>query len=140
MTFNRLFGLVTIAVVAAGVVSAFLFLGTPAHQRLISLDETRVRDLQAIASSLNLRYQSSSLPERLPNDLVLLDNEKRAYEYRRADATHYRLCTVFAASYSPKNDGAYLISGEQYARNWAHGAGRRCYQFNVTQSPPVPQR
>jgi hypothetical protein len=140
VTFNRLFGLVTIALVAAGVALAFLFLGTPSHQRSISLDETRVRDLQAIASSLDVRYQRSSLPERLPDDLVLLDNGRRDYEYRRVDATHYRLCTVFAASYSPRNDGVYLISEGQYARNWQHGVGRTCYQFNATQSPPVPQR
>lgn len=139
MTFERLFGLVTIAVVAAGVVLAFVFLGTPAHQRSISLDETRVRDLQTVATSLNARYQSRPLPVRFPDDLVLFDNGKPEFVYRRVDATHYRLCTVFAASYSPRNDGAYLITGERYARNWQHGAGRTCYEFDVTQSPPVPQ-
>ena len=140
MTFNRLFGIATIAIVAAGIVLAFLFLGTPAHQRSISLDEKRVRDLQTVASSLNERYQRRPLPARFPDDLVLFDNGKPEFEYRRVDATQYRLCTVFAASYSPRSDGTYLISGEQSARTWQHAAGLTCYQFDVTQSPPVPQR
>lgn len=141
MTFERLFGLVTIAVVAAGVVLAFVFLGTPAHEQLVSLDEWRVRDLDTIATSLNARYQGHPLPARLPSDLVVLDKpNKRNYEFHRVDTRHYQLCTAFATSGSPEGASAYDVGGPSYASAWRHGAGRTCYQFDVTMSPPVPQR
>lgn len=140
MNFNRLFGVMTIAVVITGIVLAFIYLGTPAHQRLVSLDEKRVRDLETIASSLNARYQSTPLPSRLPGDLVILDDgHNQSYEFHRLDATHYTLCTVFATSYSLEN-GAYSVEGVEGAERWRHGVGRTCYKFDVTQTPLMPQR
>jgi hypothetical protein len=140
VTFNRLFGLVTIAVVAAGVVLAFLFLGTPAHQRQVSLDEHRARVLDGIASSINDRYRAQPLPPRLPEDILALDAaNERGYEFHRVDATHYRLCTVFATNGSVEGAEIYVFGGPSSARVWRHGAGRTCYEFDVTVSPPMPR-
>lgn len=140
MIFNRLFGFGTFAVVIIGLGLAFVFLGTPSHQRLVSLDERRVGDLEKVASSLHNGYQTGSLPERLPEYLATVDPvTKRTYEFRRLDPTHYLLCAVFSTN-EPAADGAEysdVVQAFPHAA-WRHGAGRACFKFDVTQTPPVP--
>jgi len=136
---NRLFLAGATVVVAGGLALAFSFLGTPAHQRLELIDAHRVRDLETIASSLQTRYRSGGLPERLPQDLVLNDpGAKEGYGYRRIDATHYDLCATFDTNEPVENGETVNILSSQNA--WRHEASRTCYKFDVTESPPTPQR
>ncbi|MBV8344782.1 MAG: hypothetical protein JO190_07285 [Candidatus Eremiobacteraeota bacterium] len=141
MTFNRLFGAVAFATVLAGVALAFSFLGTPAHQRLISLDDVRVWHLQRTASQLHDRYPNGGLPARLPEDLALKDpTTEQTFEYHRVDAERYVICAVFATNESSDRGQVYPAGAQWVARDWKHGAGRACYELDVTASPPAAPR
>lgn len=141
MNVNRIFALGTIVVVIAGLALAFEFLGTPARQRLLVLDDLRVRDLREIASVLHDRYGAGGVPTQLPSDLIGHDPEtKRSYEFRRVDATHYVLCATFATP-GPGEVAGYEYHELQYVwprREWRHRAGRQCYELDVSSSPPMP--
>jgi hypothetical protein len=141
VTFNRLFGAATIAMVIAGVALAFAFLGTPAHQRLVALDDVRVSDLQRTASLLHDRYPNGGLPKFLPKDLALRDPvTKRSYEYRRSDAKHYVLCATFATGETADRGQVYPSAVQWVPRDWPHRGARTCYELDVTASPPAPPR
>jgi hypothetical protein len=141
MNVNRVFVLGAIVVVVGGLALAFAFLGTPSHQRLVSLDEKRLEGLQEIASSLHDRYQSRGLPTVLPRTIFANDAATvRDYEYRRIDATHYVLCATFSTN--DGNDEAYRGQEEVvWPRHvWRHGRGHQCYNLDVTESMPMPLR
>jgi hypothetical protein len=132
---NRLFVLAAVALVIAGLALAFGFLGTPAHQRLVSIDEQRLDDLESIASSLHEDYQAGGLPSRLPANVTSADPvTKRRYEFRRTDATHYQLCAVFSTKLTAEPQATNV---QWRPRGWPHDAGMTCYKFDVTE-PPTP--
>ena len=141
MSFNRLIGTAMIAAVIGGLAAAFTFLGTPAHQRLVALDDRRIEDLQRTASLLHDRYTSGGLPARLPPSMVLSDPvSKQNYEYSRIDSKHYVLCAVFATGEPADRGQVYPPRALWIARSWHHGAGRACFELDVTASPPSPPR
>lgn len=136
MNSNRVFVLGAIVVVIGGLALAFAFLGTPSHQRLVSLDQKRLEGLQEIASSLHDRYQSGGLPRVLPRSAFANDADTvRDYEYRRVDATHYMLCATFST-----NDGNRQEEVVWPRHVWRHGSGHQCYKLDVTDSVPMPLR
>jgi len=139
---NRLFVFGAIAVVIAGLALAFGFLGTPAHQRQVSMDKRRINDLIDITNSLHNRYQDGALPRYLPESITARDPASRqTYEYRRVDATHYVLCAAFDTNdhfESGDESTGPAVAWPRYA--WQHGRGRTCYQFDVTETPSVPRR
>ncbi len=141
MTLNRIFVLTTIVAVLAGLGLAFAFLGTPSHQRLVSLDEERVRGLQAIAVSLHDHYRDGGLPKVLPASAPRIDTSRiRDFEYRRVDGTHYMLCATFSTNDGDDED--FLAQSEVVwpPHVWRHDAGHHCYKFDVTESEPMPLR
>lgn len=135
MNFNRLFGFCAVALVIAGLALAFGFLGTPVHQRLVSMDEQRLDDLESIASSLHQDYETGGLPARLPPSVTAADPAtKQRYEFHRTDATHYVLCAVFSTKLGAEPEPT---NAAWRPRDWPHDAGRTCYKFDVT-APPSP--
>jgi hypothetical protein len=135
MIFNRIFVLGAIVLVVGGLALAFAFLGTPSHQRLVSLDEKRVQDLQEIASLLHGRYQSGGLPSVLPGTFFANDAAAmREYEYHRIDATHYMLCATFSTNSDNDEENRGQESVLRHQHIWRHGAGRKCNKFNVALS------
>lgn len=141
MSFNRLFVAATFAIVFAGVAAAFTFLGTPSYERLVALDDARVTDLERIAALLHDTYPNGNLPYRLSEGMTLKDPvTKRAYQYRRVDRKRYVLCAVFAAAESSDRGQQYPPGAQWLPRDWPHGAGRACYELDVTASPPEPPR
>lgn len=135
MNLNRLFVFGAVVVVFGGLALAFGFLGTPAHQRLVSFDEQRLDDLESIASALHERYQAGGLPAQLPGDITTADPvTKRRYEFHRIDATHYQLCAVFSTTLTPDTEAPDVA---WRPRGWPHAADRTCYNFDVT-APPSP--
>jgi hypothetical protein len=142
---NRLFVIGAIGVVALGLAVAFVFLGTPSHQRLVSLDNHRIRELTEIAQRLHNRYPSGKLPRRAPSDLSLHDPATaQSYSFHRVDSTHYVLCAVFDTD-DTTNIGEQAAEEAMQAimippSDWRHPAGRVCYEFEVTQGTPTPRR
>lgn len=136
MKIDRLFGVAACVVVALGLVLAFLLIGPPSHARLIALDQRRVSDLYNIASTLRNRFaEANGLPKTLPIDLKERDPVTGLrYEFHRIDAKHYALCAGFALpaeSESAEDSWPPL--------NWPHGAGRTCYDFNVSSAEIAPR-
>lgn len=132
MKLERVFAIAACVVVAIGLVLAFLVIGPPSHARLVALDTQRVTDLQSLASDLHDRFGDTNerLPKVLPGDLSERDPvTRREYEYRRIDARHYALCAVFALASESEHISRYPYSPPL---NWPHGAGRTCYEFNIS--------
>lgn len=136
MTAERIGALAAMVLVAGGVAGGLALLGTPQHQRELQIDRRRIADLRTIAAALNHRYAPQAhvqrpLPQRLPKDLgdgypattTPVDPVSGTpYTYVRESASRYRLCATFAQAAA--SDGGY--------NDRPHGAGTRCFRFEVT--------
>lgn len=121
---NKLFGVATVVLVLGGVVAGFMFLGSPAHGRLVALDERRIDDLQSMSSRINQRYSGRTLPAALPPGVALDDPQThRPYAYRREGNKTYTLCATFALP-SEKQD---TVSPYSDMKLWGHRAGTACF-------------
>ena len=136
MKLDRLFGVAACVFVALGLVLAFLLIGPPSHARLVALDQQRIRDLDRIASELHDRFgDAAGVPKRLPIDLQTKDPvSRRPYEFQKIDAKHYVLCARFSLA-AENEESEQSWPGQ----NWPHGAGRTCYEFNVTVRGVAPR-
>lgn len=129
--------------VLATIVAGFFITGSPSSQRLVRLDEVRVRDLGMIQSEIymivygNDRYTQptipyTTLPKPLPTTLqdvvaeaefnrpVIVDpatGEQYRYE---VDGTDFRLCATFDT-----------VLNEPYNIFWNHPVGPHCYEFDA---------
>jgi hypothetical protein len=99
MKVDRIFTIAACGVALAGVVLAFVVIGSPSHARLVALDTQRVDDLRSMATKMHERYATTSLPPRLPNDLGMRDPAtNRPYVFRRVDRSNYELCATFSVA------------------------------------------
>lgn len=143
---NWLFG-GSIAVLLAGIVAGFYFVGSPATARDIRLDNQRVGDLQVIQSRLIDEWnRTDALPQSLenledplsgyalPNDPITT----LGYEYKKTSDLSFELCATFARE-TPKGEsqraqydypGMYDGYG-QPLENWTHTAGRNCFERTI---------
>ena len=126
------------AVVAIAVVVGFLALGTPATERERRLDDTRLEDLRALSSRVVGHHRrTGSLPATLaavvlPRGSVVVDPARGdPYEYEVVDDSTFRLCATF--DHPTEDDPARMAYDA-----WAHGAGRTCYRFRITDLPEHP--
>jgi hypothetical protein len=135
--------------VAAAIVGAFFFIGSPAQQRLRRFDEFRISDLQ------NIQYQIASYhasKNRLPAALadlegfqsfrVPVDPETGAeYEYSVQAPDKFRLCANFALA-SDSGDSPYASvprPGWNEAKEiWEHPAGRGCFDLLLEKNSGDP--
>jgi hypothetical protein len=139
VTAQRVLGFAAIAAVVAGVVVAFLTIGSPERARIAALDRVRVEDMYRIASALHDRFTvDGKLPPSLPDDLTpyryaMPDQNAnitrdpvsgKAYSYRVLDPSHYRLCATFARA-------ADIRPRERTGRPWKHPAGSWCFTFDA---------
>lgn len=144
MTVRRILPFVAVAVVAGGLVWAFVSIGTPAHARLAALDRIRTANLYEIALAMHDRFgKGTALPATLPFDLKpsefgtvgtrgnFADDPESgaAYEYRRIDGSTYRLCATFALPHRPVRPAD---------RRWSHPSGHTCFEFDVRKSTIDP--
>ena len=123
------------AAVLAAIVAGFLVIGSPNDIRQRRVDQTRVRDLAAIANQVGAyRRTHQTLPESL-NDLVpsspgyLLtphnDPLGLPYEYSVKNVYSYELCAEF---YGPAEDAANSRYETVFSQ---HGHGRQCFTLEV---------
>jgi hypothetical protein len=120
-------------VVIAAVVAGLIAIGSPEQLRKRNLDERRVSNLMMFVQSLKLYWE---LHKQLPLDLAALAKQPgwrmpadpetgAAFEYAVTGEGSYRVCATFA-----------LESGERQrdfpgSNEWAHGAGRTCFDRHV---------
>jgi hypothetical protein len=128
-----LFGVVLV-VVAGAVIAGLITAGSPAKARAVRLDDQRVRTLATITASIESYWsRHSNLPATLaelrrdpnvPRELVD-PVTTQPYGYRVTGPRTFELCAEFQATSA---DG----SAQWYIGNWTHGAGRQCFQREVT--------
>jgi hypothetical protein len=124
---------VTVGVVAvAGLVAA----GSPRTERGRQLDRQRIQALQTLSVAIHEYYASRQrLPESLP-ELLTLPNRiaaetlvdpstARPIVYRPIDPRTYELCVEFETR---DRDGSPPYDSEF----WRHGAGAKCFRFEVS--------
>ncbi|NZA27760.1 hypothetical protein H0E84_15380 [Luteimonas sp. SJ-92] len=133
---GRTLAIVAVAVVVATVAAAIRVMGGPAAQREAKLDVRRVDDLQRIAMLVDMRVRhGEALPADLPalavrpgTRVALLDPAGVPYEYQPTGGRGYRLCADFSTDTA--------ITPEAWRGDeWAHGAGRQCFE----RTAPVPR-
>lgn len=135
-------GTVTLCV-AAGIVTAFVVVGSPSQERARRMDQQRVNNLQQITYALDSYY---ALKKNIPDDLkqlagtqdVYLESindpqTKQAYDYRKIDETKYELCAAFeTAAQKSEDTGVTKPAGYgPYDTMWQHGVGRQCFELQV---------
>lgn len=124
-----------VAVVLVVVGAAVMVIDSPSEQRRQRLDEHRVRDLQAIARTLDDHWtEQESLPEDLdalagwtgspgpPADPVTGE----PYPYRPTGDRTYELCATFATrtpEEAPEPRRVWLDRDD-----WHHGRGEHCFE------------
>ena len=132
MNINRIAAIVaTIAfIIAVGI--GLYFAGSPAEQRLASFDQQRRVQLHQIRTSVDAYWRNHrALPARVNEDVIGItmgrvprDPETGTeYEYQVTGDDAYKLCAEFSRQ-SPES-----MAGEF----WAHGSGRQCFEFRVTE-------
>lgn len=122
------------ALVAAGLVLAFLAIGTPAHNRDIEFDKKRTVGLDDMATSIRTRYRGR-LPKTLAADTSNANSSNRfddpqtgrRYDYRRVDRYKFRLCAHFAL---PSDPNAEVQPG-MYEADWSHPSGTFCRDYSL---------
>ncbi|MEX0877784.1 MAG: DUF5671 domain-containing protein [Candidatus Spechtbacterales bacterium] len=134
-----------IAIVGITVVAGFVLAGSPQSERLRRFDERKVNDLSSIQWQVVSFWQDK---DRLPNDLSELKDSisgysapldpqtGEMYEYSVLGELEFELCATFNSE-SSSNVGVYeryptkLIPGREEFDNWAHGAGRVCFEREI---------
>ena len=137
MTTNRMAAIaITVVVIIAALAGLYLS-GSPAEQRLLRMDERRVRDLNQLANATQRYWQEQGeLPATLQqlvdgrrlNKLPVDPDSGQAYEYTAGDK-EFSLC----AGFSRPSEATTTIEF------WQHPAGEHCYEFDTTVIMP-PRR
>jgi hypothetical protein len=136
-----------IALVTVSIIGAFFIVGSPAKNRARQYDNQRISDLQSVQwQVVNYWQQKNKLPTTLvdtQDDLsgwrAPLDPETRAaYEYQAKSNLTFELCATFGlsdeeAGYGPNGSMARPMydGGLKAADNWAHDAGRSCFERTI---------
>ena len=141
------------AVVLIMLILGFVIVGSPAHQRLLRMDERRVSDLQTIQSQV-INYWD--LKGNLPAELKDLENDisgfrvpqdpetKEDYEYSFSGPLQFNLCATFNLNATSDADENSRIASpyvydykypSRVSEVWDHEVGHAC--FNRTIDPDL---
>jgi Domain of unknown function (DUF5671) len=127
------FGVPATIVVAVAFCIAMAAAGTPAQQRQLEADRTRVQDLRNLAVAIKMVNDSGQgVPASLANLRARkTDPENSApYEYHPKSGTLYELCATFAADSNEDQPG---LTPNTF---WNHGKGRACFQVDAAKMAP----
>jgi len=131
----------TILIALGTIILGFVFVGSPATQRLVRLDGERVDDLSEIQNEMIFYY---SLKEELPASLTDLNNsisgfeaptdpdDQSEYQYNIISDLEFELCATFATE---STDGSVQSRSMYYGRssteNWSHDIGHTCFTRTI---------
>ena len=134
-------------VVLAGIVTGFVYAGSPAEERLRRIDMDRVNDLQMLQSEVVNYWQAK---EELPEDLAALMDDIRGYaiptdpetgvpyEYRTTAPLSFELCATFARA-TEEDSRSNIFAPQpliypapyQKGESWVHPHGRTCFSRTI---------
>lgn len=132
-----LFG-VAMLVIAGAIATGLNMTGGPAHQRLIRLDETRIRDLDMLTERLRIRYQRD---KNIPTSLQELDGSlpkdptsHANYDYRRMNDKTFKLCARFDTKTDELDGtGTYYYAPHGFRE---HPKGLHCFEQTAVWNGP----
>jgi hypothetical protein len=129
------FGIPATIVVAVAFCIAMATAGTPAQQRQLEADRTRVQDLRNLAVAIKMANDSGQgVPASLANLRVRKTDPENSepYEYHPKSGTLYELCANFEADSSEEQPSSGLTPNTF----WNHGKGRACFQVDAAKMAP----
>lgn len=127
---------IVLSVAVAAVAAAAIVMINPPAQRQRRLDERRVDDLMRIREQVDTYWKRH---QALPSDLAGLASEpgfdtptrdpetSASYSYEVKDSDSYRLCASFALDSGARQRSRWVRD----ASEWAHPAGRFCFELDV---------
>lgn len=130
MNWNRVVAIASTVVVIITAVAGLYLSGSPAEQRLLRIDERRIRDLNQLANAVQRYWQEQG---ELPDTLQQLVDGRRlsklpvdpdsglAYQYTAGDKK-FSLCAEFKR---PTRETTTI-------EFWQHPAGAHCFEFDTT--------
>ena len=138
----------TILVALGTIILGFVFVGSPATQRLVRMDEQRVDDLLDIQNQMIYYYK---LKEELPETLYDLNSsisgftiptdpdDQSEYQYNLISDLEFELCATFATESTgyPGQTRPSMYSSFS-TENWSHDIGYTC--FTRTIDPELYQK
>lgn len=122
-----IFAVALSAVALLAVATGLLIIGSPAHIRVLRLDEQRVIELQSLLGAIAVYNRGHHrLPESLDElrqagTLPYQTLRNGHYEYRTTGTFTYELCAEFGA---PSEDKTAPVWQQ---KSWSHAAGRVCF-------------
>lgn len=148
---SKLFVWIVVALVIGVVVYGIVLSGSPAKQRSLQFDQTRVSDLQQISFAVDEYWErNTQLPESLEDlrdqryTYVRSATDPRTgelYEYRMVSEKSYELCAVFEKDSAEQQEQYPKPFSEQL---WEHGIGHTCFSIEAhklqTEPMPLPAR
>ncbi len=135
-------------VVAALLVAGVFIAGTPAEQRRVRMDLTRVSDLQSIQQQVvsywidkgSLPNTTSDLSDTISGFTPPVDPATREpYGYRMMGMYRFELCATFETTAADSDLPVYLRpssptiakSVDDLTGTWAHGTGQTCFARTI---------
>ena len=149
MTAERLFGLVTTAVIVAAIVAGLLLIESPTTARMARFDSARLSELSRIAQEINQYIiENEQAPETLTflggeynyADLISDPRSGEPYLYEPLEGDSYRLCAEFETDGPhdffgvPRSIGFPALYNVNITPSVAEGAGQHCFVITVTRS------
>lgn len=146
----KLFAYIVSLAIFVALIGSFFVVGSPATQRARRFDQQRVNDLQTIQGQIvsywsekgTLPASLSDLKSSISGFVAPLDPETQAgYEYQVKSTLNFELCANFnQASLNQGKIATPAIYPNYAAENWAHAAGRVCFDRTIDpQRDKIPQ-
>lgn len=135
----KIYFFASLVLIIAALISAFVFVESPAETRKIKYDAKIIENFNQIDSGINEYYR---LNKKLPDNLDILLKEttflreenlldpvsKKKFDYKVADEKTYELCATFMiASKDYENRVDYYLD-----KRWGHNAGYQCLKQKVS--------
>ncbi len=138
-----IFGIST-SLVIISILLGFYTMGSPATQRMMRFDETRIMHLQETQSQIINYWQTKGkIPERLDelkDDISgfippVDPDTKNNYEYEIISEDTFKLCAEFNLE-NQKDDENIMYKEVYYPRsvnqeNWKHTSGKNCFERKI---------
>ncbi len=132
-----------LCLLSVGLATAVIILtGTPAKQKALQLDETRLSDFSSISAEINNFYYVN---DKLPNSLNQLKIDAHyirttdpetggSYTYKTTSSNAYELCATFSTDSKDDNRGTTSDMSYPYKINRGHKKGYDCIDYSVSDS------
>lgn len=146
------YGVGACVLVCIFLILGFTRIGTPAEVRERNIDSTQVQTLQDMQYRIEEAYRvDATLPKVIDQVFVgstvpLTEKGRAAYTYTVIGTTTYELCAEFAFPSTNSQSGLetrpVLVADEFMQKNpytWDHGAGKWCFEREITMPPDIPQ-